>query len=501
MVARASPSRHVWFVPIPSPTAREIGSSRKHNTPRTGLTRSANRLRRETAMQVRTRRIVAAATLMVAGLAMAGSGAAAAQERSPVIVDLSIDGAVDPWMDDYIVRNVERAAEESAEAVLIRIDTPGGLLSSTRRITQSILGSTVPVICYVEPQGARAASAGAFILMSCPVAVMAPATHVGASTPIGLSGGDLAEKITEDAAAEIRALAETYGRDVETAERFVTEAESITAEEALDAGVIDLISPSVDALLADLDGMSVQLGNGDAVTLRTAGATLQAEDIGGVTGFVHQLIDPSIAFLFFWLGLALIVLELLIPGHVFSGTVGTIILLLSLFSFGLLPVRLIGLLFLIASVVAFIIEIKAPGLGIWGAVGLICLLLGGWFLYDRSTGVEVSPWVLTATAGFVAFFFGFVVVKALSIGRLPPAQGAEAVVGKEGMAIAAGVGPKGGLVRVAAEEWQAISESGDIPAGATVKVTKLDGLVLTVERNDPEHEPAGEAGPATEGGN
>jgi len=176
----------------------------------------------------------------------------------------------------------------------------------------------------------------------------------------------------------------------------------------------------------------------------------------------------------------LIVLELIIPGHVFSGTIGTILLILSIASFGLLPVRFIGILFLIASVVCFVIELKAPGLGIWGALGLLFLLLGGWFLYDRSGGVSVSPWALVGVAAFAGVFFGIVVAAALKM-RHQPSIWSRSVVGQEGVALPSGVGPKGGIVRVASEEWRAVAPSGPIEGGATVRVTSLDGLVLTVE--------------------
>jgi membrane-bound serine protease (ClpP class) len=440
-----------------------------------------------------------ALALVAAGIA--GAAASAQSVPSSTVVDLTLHGTVDPFTEDYITTNIARAEDDGDQAVLLRIDTPGGLGSSTESITQSILASTVPVICYVSPSGARAASAGAFILLSCPVAAMASGTHVGASTPIGLSGGDLGDKITQDAAASLRALAETYGRNADVAETFVTDAESITAEEALDQGVIDTISPSVESLLSDLDGQTIALGNGTEITLTTAGATLQPESIGGFVGFLHALLDPSLAFLFFWLGLALIVLELLVPGHIFSGTVGTIMLILSVVSFGLLPVRVIGIALLVISVVAFIVELKAPGLGVWGAVGAITLVLGGWFLYDRSGGVEVSPYVLVPVAVCVTLFFGLVVSKVLGMRELPPAQTREAILGREGVVVGSGVDRTGGVVRVDSEEWGAVSPSGSIEGGRRIRVTSLDGLVLTVEPAGPEHEVARPTAPAEEGGN
>jgi membrane-bound serine protease (ClpP class) len=414
-----------------------------------------------------TARLALGAALM--SVTVLGQVAAHAQASGPTIVSLTLNGVVDPFTADYITSNVARAQADGDEAVLLTIDTPGGLGSSMDEITQSFLTSTIPVIAYVAPSGARAASAGAFILLSAPVAAMAPGTNVGASTPIGLSGGDisgtLGEKVRNDAAASMRTIQQTYGRNADVAETFVTDAASITADEALQEHVIDLIAPTTQDLLTQLDGTSVRLGNGTEVTVHTAGAVLQDQQMGGFVDFLHTLLDPNLAFIFFWVGLGLIVLELI---------------------FGLLPVRFIGILFLIASVVCFVIELKAPGLGIWGALGLLFLLLGGWFLYDRSGGVSVSPWALVGVAAFAGVFFGIVVAAALRM-RHQPSIWSRSVIGQEGVALPAGVGPKGGIVRVASEEWRAVAPSGPIEGGAKVRVTSLDGLVLTVEPSNGEH--------------
>lgn len=437
------------------------------------------------------------------GVAVFGQAPAHAQTSGPVILSITLDGVVDPFTADYITSNVARAQDDGDEAVLLTMDTPGGLGSSMDEITRSFLNSRIPVIVYVAPSGARAASAGAFILLSAPVAAMAPGTNVGASTPIGFSGGDLSgtlgEKVTNDATAQIQALAETYDRNAEVAATFVTEAASITAEQALEDHVIDVIAPTTGDLLTQLDGMSVKLGNGTDVTLHTAGAVLQEQQMGAFVNFLHALLDPSLAFIFFWLGLGLIVLELIIPGHIFSGTIGTILLVLSVVSFGLLPVRVIGVVLLIASVVCFVIELKAPGLGIWGALGLLFLLLGGWFLYDRAGGVEVSPWALIGVAAFAALFFGVVVAAALKVRHQPSAWN-RTVIGHEGVALAAGIGPKGGIVRVDSEEWRAVAPSGTIEGGARVRVTSLDGLVLTVEPSNGEHAGTTDHSSTPEGG-
>jgi membrane-bound serine protease (ClpP class) len=443
--------------------------------------------------------LVRTVALVLIALGLAAPAARAQTADGAPIVETAIEGVIDGFIADHVVRVIGDAEREGAAAVLLTIDTPGGLGSAMDEISAAILNARVPVLCWVGPSGARAASAGAIILLSCPVASMAPGTNVGAATPIGLDGGDLADKVTNDAAAQARALAERYGRDPAAAESFVTDASSLTDAEALEAGMIDTIAASTSELLAELDGTTVMLGSGETVTLALDGPLVE-DDLGGFVGFLHDLFDPSIAFLFFWLGVLLLVLELIVPGHIFSGTLGTILLVISLWSFGLLPVRLIGIVLLLAAIVCFVIEIKSPGFGAWGIAGIVALLLGGWFLYDTSGGVQVSPWALIVSAGLAALFFGIVVAKAFEIGRMPPAQGPDAVVGREGVALATGVSADGGVVRVAAEEWRAVSPSGHIPAGAPVRVTSLDGLVLTVEPAGTEHEAAGATDPAQRGG-
>jgi membrane-bound serine protease (ClpP class) len=431
-------------------------------------------------------RLATTVTLVVLGLALTPSPVQGQTSTAGSVTRLQLDGVVDPFVSDYLVNGIAEAADQGAAAVLIEIDTPGGLLSSTREITQAILNADVPVLCYVAPSGARAASAGSFVLLSCDVAAMAPSTNVGAATPVGLDGAIGSEKAVNDAAASMRAIAEEHGRNADVAASFVTDAVSLSAEQALADDVIDLIAPTTEALLTEVDGDTVTLADGTDATLATADAPVVDSPMGGFVGFLHTLLDPSLAFIFFWLGLALIVLELLVPGHIFSGTVGTAMLILAIVSFGVLPVQLIGILLLVAAAVLMIVELTAPGFGLWGIAGTICLLLGGWFLYDRAGGVSVSPVVLIGTAAFIGVFFAIVLRKVLAVRRMPSAQGVETVVGRAGIAIGGGLTPDG-IVRVSSEEWRATSADGStIPAGAPVLVTKLDGLVLTVDRVTPE---------------
>jgi membrane-bound serine protease (ClpP class) len=436
-----------------------------------------------------TRSWIARSMILTACLSSGLIATSSAQaQTADTIVSLRLEGVVDPFVADYLRGAIEDANDMGNPALLLQIDTPGGLGSSMREITQAILGSRVPVICYVAPEGARAASAGAFVLMSCPIAAMAPGTNVGAATPIGISGITLERKVTNDAVASIRSMAEIYGRNADVAESFVRDATSISATQALEEGVIDRIEPSEDSLLAAVSDTTVTLGDGSTATLSDlTGVDLTERSMSPGAGFLHGLVDPDLAFIFFWLGLLLIVIELIVPGHIFSGTVGTILLLTSFASFGLLPVRLIGIVFLVASVIFFVLEVKAPGLGVWSLAGLASLVAGGLFLYDGSGGVRVSPAVLLAVAAAVALFFGVVVSKLLTIRHLPVIpHGAAALIGKEGVVIGAGLGPDG-VVRVASEEWRAVSTSGPLPLDTRIRVTGLDGLVLTVEPLIDEH--------------
>jgi membrane-bound serine protease (ClpP class) len=463
-------------------------------------------MRASTHHRARTRPRSRAALAVIALLALCALGwvgtAGAQAAPADTVVRLHLTGVVDPLVADYLEGAIDRAASAGDQAVLLEIDTPGGLESSMRQITQAILNAGIPVIGYVAPQGARAASAGSFVLMSTPVAAMAPGTNVGAATPVGLNGAIGSDKAVNDAAASMTSLAEQRGRNAEVAATFVTDAVSLSAQQALDDGVIDLIAASESQLLDAVDGTQVTLADGTTVTLATAGATVSDESMGGFFGFLHGLLDPNLAFLFFWVGLALIVLELLVPGHIFSGTLGTIMLILAFVSFGLLPVRLLGIALLVGAVVCFAAEAAQPGLGIWGALGLLFLVLGGWFLYDRSGGGGVSPWVILPVAAGVAVFFGIVVAKVRAMRDLPPLPlGPESVIGREGVALSGGLNPKG-VVRVDAEEWHAVSSAGRIPGGARVRVTRLDGLVLTVEPVESEHAPAAAPPmPGVEGGN
>ncbi len=399
-------------------------------------------------------------------------------QTSGSVVELHLDGVVDPFIARYVTGGIAAAADAGAAAVLLTIDTPGGLDSSMREIVQAISNSDVPVIGYVSPDGARAASAGTFILLACPIAAMAPSTNVGAAHPVGLSGAIESEKATNDAAAYIRGIAESHGRNATWAEQAVRDSVSISARQALDENVIDLIAPTTGALLDEVDGMTVALNVGDVI-VHTAGARIEELHMGAFSSFLHALLDPNLAFLFFWFGLALLALELFVPGGI-AGTVGALMLVASLVALGMLPVQLIGVALLVASVVFFVLELVHPGIGLPTAGGVITLVLGGWFLFDASVpGVRVSPFVIVPVAGLAVLFFGFVIQQAIRLRRRRGETRIDTLVGREGVVLR-DLAPSG-VVQLASEEWSAEVVSGSAAKGDPVRVVAVDGLRLKVE--------------------
>jgi len=418
---------------------------------------------------------------LLAGLLGSIGATAGGQEPVGTVVGLELDGVVDPFTANHVAGGVEAAEDQGAAAVLVTIDTPGGLDSSMRQITQAILNARVPVLCFVSPQGARAASAGAFILLSCHVAAMAPATNVGAAHPVGVSGAIESAKATNDAAEYIVSIAERRGRNPEWAERAVRESVSASAAEALELGVIDLVAPDVPALLQATGGRTVELADGRTVTLDLAGARIEERAMGLIARLFHALLDPNVAFILFYLGIIALYFELANPGLGVPAIVGVVLLVAAFLAFGVLPVQLAGVILLVASAIFFAIEIFTPGIGVPFAGGLVTLILGGMFLFDTSVpGVRVSPLVIAPVAVFTALFFGFVVRAVIRAQRQPPASSVERLVGVEGV-VQKPLDPEG-VVLVAAEEWSAISVGREeLARGTRVRVTAVDGLRLTVE--------------------
>jgi membrane-bound serine protease (ClpP class) len=458
--------------------------------------------------------------VIVPCLLIGGIGSASAAANRPVVTELRLSGVVDPFTASYVKDGIARANDEGDPAVLLTIDTPGGLDSSMRQIVQAIANSKAPVICYTAPSGARAASAGTFIMLSCPIAAMAPGTNIGAAHPVGVSGAIEQEKVTNDAAAYIRSLAEEWGRNADWAEQAVRNSVSISAEEAERIRVVDVVASSRSSLLQAICATSFS-APGLPSPPRSAttglfrdpnelpdvcGASVIPQDMGLGARILHGLISPDFAFLFFFTGLVLIVLELLHPGVSVPGILGTLFLISAFISFGLLPVQLVGVVLLLASVAFFLVELKHPGIGAPTVGGLVTLVLGGLYLFNPHVpNARVSPWLIALVAAGLALFFGFVVRAVVEAKRLPQATGPGDLVGVEGRAVT-DLTPDG-QVRARRETWTARSAGPAIPTGAAVRVTAMQGLRLIVEpmtedEGSPviEGEPAGEKPTGVKGG-
>ena len=411
-------------------------------------------------------------------LMLASPFTAHASAATPVIVDMRLSGVVDPFEADFIAGGIHAAGDEHATAVLLTMDTPGGLDSSMRKIVQAISTSSVPVICYVSPEGARAASAGTFIMQACPLAAMAPGTAIGAAHPVGVSDIIELKKVTNDAVALITGLAETHHRNPGWAERAVRDAISASSDQALRLHVIDLIAPTTSGLLRAADGLQVYDGFGHLITIHTAGAALQSRGLGLGASILHGLLSPDFAFIFFYLGLGLIVAGFL--HHPVALVFGIISLVAAFVSFGMLPVSLIGIVLLLASAGFFLIELKHPGLGLPTVGGLATLILGALFLFNpKVPNARVSWGTIVPVALFTTAFFVGVVGATVKARRLPKTTGREKLIGMEG-AVTTDLSPKG-VVQIAGERWSAETTAGSVPVGTTVRVIGVDGLTLRVE--------------------
>jgi membrane-bound serine protease (ClpP class) len=424
--------------------------------------------------------------LRIAGLLFVGLliGHALADETSAPIYVLSVADIINPVSAEYITGSLQAATQQGAQALILQLDTPGGLDKSMRLIIKEMLNSPIPVLVYVAPSGSRAASAGTFITMAAHIAAMAPGTNIGAAHPVAVGGGEvgkeMGEKITNDAAAYIKSIAEQRGRNVKWAEKAVRESVSASETEALRLKLIDMIAVDLNDLLAQLDGRKVKTAAGERI-LHTKGAPVKPIDMSLRQRLLAHLADPNVAYMLLMLGAAGIFFEISTPGVVLPGVIGGISLLLGLYALQLLPVNYAGLALIVLAIILFIAEIKVASYGALTIGGIISMLLGSLMLFDTPPSMPgLSLWVVVPSTLFIAGFFVFLVGAVVKTFTQRPYSGREGMRYKVGVALTP-IDQKQGKVFVAGERWDAHSDE-PVDKGDAVEVVEMVGMTLLVKK-------------------
>jgi len=401
---------------------------------------------------------------------------------------LTVSGSINTWVEGYISRGIGFAEQGGASAVVIVLNTPGGSLNATQNIIIRLLNARVPVIVYVAPAGAWAGSAGTFITLAGNIAAMAPGTTIGAAHPVENSGsdiqGDMREKVTNISVSLIETIARERGRNEEWAANAVRKSISATAQQALDARVIDLIATDLNDLMSKVDGKIVKTSTGQ-VTLHTRSAPTNRVDMNFAELFFHTLVDPNVALILLNIGLLAIAVELYNPGATIPAVVGGICIILAFVALGQLPVNWGGVIFIVLSVVLFLLDIKVTGF-VLTLGGIVMFILGALMLFtpftpvspDVVTNVTLSPWVVVGLAGMMAAFFVFALGAVVRARNVPVLMGPQTFVGAEGI-VTTPLAPEG-TVQLKSELWTAFSEGEAIEKGQKVKVVSVDGLRLKV---------------------
>jgi membrane-bound serine protease (ClpP class) len=431
-------------------------------------------------------------------LAPSNSGQTTPSANSPgaasSVVEIPIDGEIEPILADYVVHGIERAATDHASLILITIDTPGGLDSSMRAIIQAILRSTVPVVVYVYPTGSRAASAGFYILLSADIAAMSPGTETGAASPIMEIGGQvvqiddtLRKKIVNDATAYLRSYSSKRGRNVDLAMTAVTDAKAFSDKEALDGKLIDIVTASKEDLLAQLNGRTITRFDGTSTSLALAHPVVSRFEMSGREKFLARIVQPDVFFILLILGVLGLYVEFTHPGAFAPGVIGGIAMVLALYAMHLLPINFAGVLLIALAMALFILEAKFPTHGVLGVGGVVSMVLGALFLIRSPlTGMGVSLW----TALAVVIPFGIIVIILMRLvlrsRTWKVSTGKEELIGEVGEVretLGSSQNPDNmGSVFVHGELWRAAARPGEtIPEGARVRVKKVKGLTLEVE--------------------
>jgi membrane-bound serine protease (ClpP class) len=428
--------------------------------------------------------------LLLAGSLLAVFQPVIAQNDTPQVRLVEIDGTITPAMASYVGRAIASAEKSDADAIVLRIDTPGGLSTAMDDIVSDILESDVPVIAYVSPGNARAASAGVYITYASHIAAMAPNTNIGSASPVQGTGEDIdstmERKVVNDAVSRIEYLAELRGRNVDWAIAAVRDAENITAARALELGVIDLMAPDLETLLNDVDGREIPLENGQTVTLRTADAHVSTIEMNAIESFLQLISEPTIAYLLLSFGSLGIFLELSNPGQFVPGIIGAVGFILGFYALGTLPVNWTGVLLIALAFALFFIELFVASFGILTVSGLAAFIIGSYMLIDQSVpGYDgVSRPVIWTSAGLVLGSSLLVGMLVLKTQRKTSVTGATGIIGQVGE-VRTALAPNG-MIYVEGELWAAtadgLAEGESIPAGTHVEVLALDGLQLRVRQ-------------------
>ncbi len=422
-------------------------------------------------------RIAAATMLVLCAWAALGQEAAA-----PLVVHLEVDSIIHPVAAQYIAEGIEEAERSGAAAVVIELSTPGGLLTSTREIFTDMLGSEVPVVVYVAPSGAQAASAGFFLLMAADLAAMAPGTNTGAATPVMGDGQDIegamGEKVEQDALATIRSLATRNNRNVELAEAAITESRSYTAEEALEGNLIEVIADDLESLLAQIDGREVAGGGDEPRTVQTADARVRRVEMGAFQKFLATIAHPNIAYILMTIGGLGLYFELSNPGAVLPGVVGGICLILAFFALSVLPVNYAGVALIILALIFFIAEVKIVSFGLLTVAGIISLVIGSLMLFKSADpAIRVSLDVIMGVTLFAGVVVAFLTVMVVRAHRQQVRTGTEGLIREEGVARTR-LDPRG-KVFVHGEIWDAVSDDA-VESGDPIAVEAVNGMLLRV---------------------
>jgi len=410
---------------------------------------------------------------------------ALSDEKKKEVMVITVNGVINPVSSEFIGKSIRKANEKKVEALVIELDTPGGLDTSMRNIVKEIIGSGVPVIVYVSPSGSRAASAGVFITLAAHIAAMAPGTNIGAAHPVGIGekmDKTMAEKATNDAAAYIRSLAETRGKNAKWAEDAVRKSISATEVEAKKENIIDLITKDLNSLLSDINGRKVQTVFGEKV-LSTANAVVVREETGIRHTILNLISDPNIAYILMLLGFYGLFFELTNPGALFPGVIGGICIILAFYAFQTLPVNYAGLLLIILAIILFILEVKIISHGVLTIGGIIAMIIGSLMLFEspapfmKLSLAIILPAVITTTLFFTVMFS-----LALKAYKRKPVTGSEGLIGTEGIADT-DITKQGGMVLLHGEHWSAYSDD-PVSKGEHIIVESVSGLKVKVKKVD-----------------